>query len=404
MKTWKNHFTIYLLILLLLLSPVLADASAEASVAIAEIIITGNTRTHTGVIIRQLPFKKGDMWREGYRDLVLKRLQAMNMFDPTETRVTMEIIEPGKGQVIIRVCDGVLLYLEPLEFVAFSLQDLLSSQYNLTLYNPLGNGLSFSAGFNWNGRPAYKLAAHLAGGKGWILGGFWSQFDSIRQFYPSGKESPQYTAAGTSIQLTATRYATERFNYGISMFYSPVMYSQNPGETQTQNYLSVVPRINWEYWAEYELACRWGTDLTGNSPSANAGVLKAKKEWPIGKNNLVFALSTGYMSPGAPLNQQFVIGGFGSVPLRGHKAAYIGDSFLTGSFEYRYRLNPAFWLIGFVDTGRMSAGNAQYPWITDIGAGLAINTPLGYPFRIDIAQGMTDSRGIRYNFGFDLDF
>src|SRR5690554_2858857 len=151
----QTHFYVFFIavaiVTCLFSSSVPAEAAGVATGGsrISEIIILGNSRTSDEVILRQLPFSPGDDWRDGYLDLTLTRLEAMNCFDPLSLRVITEPLPGGDLRVVVRASDTHILYLDPLEFFIINMQNLFSNYYTQTFYNPFGTGLNLTAGGGW---------------------------------------------------------------------------------------------------------------------------------------------------------------------------------------------------------------------------------------------------------------
>lgn len=125
---------------------------AEAS-TIKEILVLGPTRSSKEIVYNQLPFSEGDIWQEEYRELVKKRLAALEIFNPMELRIITEPASDNTVRVIIRATDTSIYYIEPVEFVIFKTTGLASHQVEHVFRNPFGNGYNIEAGFNWSKNP-----------------------------------------------------------------------------------------------------------------------------------------------------------------------------------------------------------------------------------------------------------
>lgn len=397
-------------IVFLLLAFFLTASASLASVdgaRIKEIIILGNTRTNKEVIRRQLPFVEGDYWRNEFEDLTYSRIQDMNCFDPMTLRITTEPLSGGEIRVVVRVSDPHILYFDPLEFLLFKLQDLLHQSYSQIFYNPFGTGLNLSAGGGWGANPWFSLGFKQSLQDGWLLRGKLQWFDTTRRFYPFN-DPPQYHSSGFSTSISFNRHATGVWQYGGLLNYSPVRVALDGAGEVEQAYLSIGSDFRWLKPVEFNLAFRYSLDLAGNFPSYPSVTAGLTRSLSVGGGNqLLSSLYGGYMPPFAPLNRLYAIGGFGHVPIRGFSQSFTGHIYFVTSLEYRHSLPGNIWLLAFVDRGRMWSEHdktSDYDWEIGAGLGLAVDTPLGYPFRVDFAYGLTGETGLAWRMGLDLNF
>ena len=106
-----------------------------------------------------------------------------------------------------------------------------------------------------------------------------------------------------------------------------------------------------------------------------------------------------------PLEPPITIGGFGTVPIRGFLRP-TGHTYLNASLEYRHSLSGNLWLLTYADCGRAWSDHEKtgdYDWESGAGVGLAVETPLGYPVRLDLAHGLIGG-GLAWRIGLDMDF
>ncbi|NLM37318.1 MAG: BamA/TamA family outer membrane protein [Firmicutes bacterium] len=385
--------------------PTNAAGVANDGARIGEVVILGNSRTGKEVIQRQLPFSVGDYWRDEHLALTLTRLQALNCFDPLSLRVITEPLPGGELRVVVRASDTHLLYLDPLEFVIIKLENLFSNYCTQTFYNPFGTGLNLTVGGGWGANPWIGLGFNQALSNGWFLQGNLQWSENSRQFYPTN-DPPSFHSTGFSTGISLLCYNRVDCEYGGTFNYSPVRVALDGADRQQQAYLSFGPDFKWSRWFEAQLALRYALDLTGNFPpypAVNAILLHRR---PIGKNQFLTTLYAGHMAKTAPLNRQFTIGGFGTVPIRGFSPAFTGHTYLNASLEYRHSLSGNLWLLTYADCGRTWSDHEKtgdYDWESGAGVGLAIGTPLGYPVRLDLAHGLTGG-GLAWRIGLDIDF
>lgn len=414
MNTTRNRCR--LLAVLLAMIGIMGIASSavagehEGSI-IREVVVTGASRTDVQVVLRQLPFTTGDEWKEEHRALTLKRLAGMDLFDPLNLKVTVEPLEAGTVRVVVRVSDPHVLYNDPIEFAVVHGQELLSNSFSQTLRNPFGNGMNLSVGGRWGGSTSVSAGADFSLSRGWVAQLDYAWSDVHPGFYARGALTPEYSSTGSTAQASATRYATSEWTYGLTVGYRQADVSINGGAEAPQGYLQVAPRIGFSDILDASLTLRAAFDVMGGDRSYQSAVGKLGKAWEPDRHYLGLIAYGGYMTPDAPLNQQFTMGGFGTLPLRGHGAGFVGHAFLNGTAEYRFCVDrKMMWLVGFVDGGRMwywdeAAGSAAaYEWQLDAGVGFAIETPLGFPVRLDVAHGIAEDAGWKWGVYLDYDF
>lgn len=407
----RTGFSVILAVLAFLsLAAAPAIALQYEGAIIREICIVGATRTPEELVLRQLPYRIGDRWVDGFETLTLKRLQGMDLFDPQGLRVTLEPLDPDGVRVVVRVSDPHILYNDPIEFVAMHAQELMSNSLVQTVRNPFGTGTNLTVGGRWGSNPSLSLGFDQSLAGGWVLEAAFSWSDLNLSFYPQGGAMPGYESTGYSFSVGTTRYASEHWKYSLAVGLRPSTYAEIGDPRMNQTYLSISPRVSWSGWLDAGVGYRLGLDLEGRE-MYHAVTGTASKDFVLGRHVIALDALGGYMTPDAPLNQRFVMGGFGSLPLRGHGAGYVGHTFWNATAEYRFNLDGnLFWGIAFVDMGRMGyydgveGATDFHDRQLDIGLGLAIETPLGFPVRFDIAKSMTGTDSLNWSVYFDMDF
>lgn len=385
-----------------------AGGNGLEGAVIDEVLIVGLSRTRPEVVARQLPFAPGDTWRESYRELTIERLSATNLFDPMSLRVTAEPAESGGVRVIVRASDPHPLYLDPIEFAAVHAQELLYNRFNQTIHNPFGDGTNLIVGKSWGGNDSASVGATRSLRDGWILraGIDWS--NTTRRFYPL-EAGPRYDSIGVSARIAADREASTVWSYGGALSFTEAEIALDGQAAEEQAWLQISPYLSYHRGIDLDIGIRLALDFTGNFDPVAGITGRLEKRFPGTGGELIAALHAGCMTPDAPLNQIFVIGGFGAAPLRGHSAAFAGHAYATGTVEYRRRLGgKGVWGIVFLDAGTIRSHRqpgGAYPPVVDLGAGLAVDTPMGYPVRLDFARGIAeDGAGWMWNLGLDFDF
>lgn len=382
---------------------------------IAEIVIVGNTRTDDSIILRQLPFKVGDQWTDAYTVTTMKRLLGTELFDPMNLKITLEPMGVGAVRVVIRVSDPHVLYNDPIEFAAMHVQELIFSSFYQTLHNPFGTGTDLTVGGRWGTNPRASVTLSQSLAAGWVMGSglTWSKVETSFYRRDPLTPAPAYNVNGIQAQLSFDNYATDSMQYMLGASYRYANTSIGGTPALAQHYLLVGSGAQWTNshwtngWPAFTTTGRsiGAFDLSGTGSHYFSVSGSASGEFEIGSTVLSLTAAGGFMSEKAPLNHQYVMGGFGSLPLRGHAAGFIGNAYFSGILEYHVPVfKTPLWLIGFLDSGRMwyytGAGEGSewgsYNWQVDFGFGLAFYTPIGIPLRFDIARSITDYQGWKW--------
>ncbi len=380
MNKGKLIISVLLLFIFVLSFSVMA-VEFEENLIIEEILILGVSRTQEEVISNQLPFAEGDYWREEYKEWTIKRFATLNIFAYEPMQVVTQPLDEGL-RVIIRVADPSLLYLDPAEFLFMSMMGLTSSQLGLTLYNPLGTGYNFGTIVNWSDNYIYsaQVSKPFVSGRLRIYG---RQYRSDRFNYQS-----EGWLAGFEHRYWWSKDL--RTTGGIS--FQKVEYNQ-------QQQQLVLPQIA----LYHQGLVRSDTLLQLGLPLTDEQQFFGKINTVIYKpgDNLLNLIRLGYASEATPANHQFIVGGFSNLPLRAETEMILATGYLLSTTEYHYPINPSLKLIGFIDGGLIM--KEELDTVINLGMGLAMDTPLGLPVRLDAALNPV-SGNWRWNVGFGFTF
>jgi len=359
-----------------LLSVSSIQVEASDNCKIEEIIVLGLTRTEESVVLSQLPFSEGDVWKEEYRRWTLRRLQLLDFFAYDPLRVIVEPIEDEKCRVIVRATDPTVLYKEPMKFLLTNAVNLLFRQFELSLFNPGGIGSSFKFYGSWGNYRNLGMTVSSPIGAG--IGSAGGQiYSNSTGFY---KESGLVFKGDYSNWVDPSIRLTGGIDY-------------RTGELNEQKQIIMLPRGELYYDNEFkgEIKTSAGFFFTGEKPFIR---LQGQAMGELG--SFVGLIRGGFIAgANPPLNYHYRLGGFGLIPLRGQPVE-LARNFLLGTVEYHFQ-TPQFIPILFADGGWYSPGGEGGN--INIGAGLAMEIPLGV-IRADFAwHPFRGTTGFNIGFG-----
>ncbi len=390
----KTKAIFLILIIVILFSQ---SVMAENRPIIKEIVIIGPTRSDEDIIVRQLPFKEGDLWEEGVEKLIYRRIQVLNIFNPMELKV---IVEPvgDDVRVVIRATDTDILYIDPVEVAILKTVDLSNKQFNQEIRSPLGKGVCYIVGTGWGANPWWKVGLSYPVSKGISIKWLHTDFDWI-----SGFNGYTYHQDGIKESLNIRQIYRQNweFNYGVN--YRANTYKISGEERIEQQYLTGSLEVIWKEYGELKFSILRGEALQISRADYTKIMVDYLNKYSINSGEYIFRFQGGVTSPETPLNLQFQGGGFSSIPLRGYSYNLAGDRFLRGTIEYHQKL-PIKGLHGiiFADYGKIVPTGRMFTkedWLVSGGIGLAYDTPLEEPVRCDIAFNQEGEYNWKIGFG-----
>ncbi len=369
-----KYFILTILFFSLLCFPVLG-AEASEELKIEEILVLGLTRTEEKVVLSQLPFSEGDYWKEEYRRWTLRRLQLLDFFAYDPLKVIVEPLGNENCRVIVRVADPEVLYKEPIEFVFTKGIDLLFRQFNLSLFNPggMGSNLYFQGGWGNYQHLGITISSPIGAGKGSAGGKIYSNSTGF------------YDERGLEFkgEYRGWFYPSIRLTGGIDY---------RTGEINEEKQIIFLPRGELYYNNEFrgEIKASLGVPFSGEDLFFRLQGQVVREFGP-----LVGVARGGFISGDSPpINYQYRLGGYGTIPLRGQPVE-LARNYLLGTVEYHFQAGQFIPII-FVDGGWYSPGGTE--GLITLGAGMAMEIPLGV-IRADL--GWDPVRGTtNFNFGF----
>lgn len=380
---------IFLSIVLALLS-ITNFSNAHEGLIISEIIISGNTRTQDQLILRQLPFKEGDLWQDSFTRLTILRLQTIDMLAYEPMRVIVSPLNEQECLVLIRVSEASVLYKDAAEFFFSTATELLFRSFNQTLHNPLGTGQNLYLNLAWGPNYAYGggISAPLAAGNILINGRY---FYSDRTFFDDNYQHQGYLIRGNY------RY------WWDSSLRSDLRVTYHDYQLSGDDYSFVLPGLTLFFQNQSRANFSVQTGLSLNDQESF---------WQVQSNlynnwgNIHSVLRGGYTSLETPADYRFAVGGFSALPLRGESALYICDGYGLSNLEYHHQLNDLLKIIIFKDMGYLWQHDPvvnHEGFLLNLGAGFAFYTPLGFPLRLDLGVNPL-TKNWAFNFGMGHSF
>lgn len=370
-----------------------SDVNQSAAV-ITEIKVQGLKTLDPAIILAQLPFRVGDRWDAAAAYFGVQRLRLLGILDDylDPPKITAVPVSPGKVSVTVSVMELSHIARNPMEFTVGVLTNLATDSCIQMVYNINRQGLCLGGGYAWGDARYYYLsgmqpvvaekggvvsAAIITGeansslNTGPFQGSWYHQNVNQAQVVYTVMNNPQFR---TSLGIGYSRYdfSSTIFRGGLNL--SAQRYLFGSYLVRTPSYFAPGLALTTGIWGGY--------DLGESSPSylGVSGLLEWRgRSQPWG---MYSRLGVGKMTEETPVNRQFSLGGFTTIPLRGSLNNYYGDEYLQSTLEFRCRLRRELAVFTFADTGRTWAhgqvtSGAHLPYT--IGAGARVSLPIWVP-------------------------
>ncbi len=360
---------------------------AQEGLLIKEIVIVGTTRTPERVVRSQLPFEEGDIWRDDFRQLAIRRFTTLNIFAYEPVRITVEPLSDSECRVMVRLADPCFLYKDPAEFAFTTGVGLIFSQFSPTVFNPIGTGQNLNLNIIWDHNYSYGGSVTSPLGPGMVaLGGRYYRSDRVFS-------NIEYDSSGWSVE------GSYRYWWNRSLRQTArVQYHSYDLGGEKSNY--IIPGLGIFF-----------SDMFSGSLSVSSGFSLQDDPffWQLqgtlfGQKGPVIGLArAGYTSNSTPANHRFATGGFSALPLRAENPWHLTRAYALGTVEYHFSLGEMLAPIVFIDGGWLwkdDPAPGLEGLLINVGLGVAIYTPLGIPARLDFAVNpVTLSWGWNLGFG-----
>jgi len=378
------------------------NVSAEK---VSEIKIDKLDRSSEKLILKQLPFKTGDLYLEQYLDLSRKRLLNSDLLNPLTLKVESIKTVDNNYQISIDGRDSGVFMIHPWEFAIRKTTGLLGESFEQKIRNPQGNGLSYLIDFDWSDDSYQEYGLEYVGEKGRIYNFNYRNFDSKLEF-----NQQEYQAEGNFYQFDLETIPSSKIKNNYSFKFQENDYKIN-NLTQKQEYLIPSYTLSYNNNYEFEIELSRAFSLNEYFDDFNKLKINLNKEYRVNQNSIIIAdLKGGLASEKTPFNYQFRGGSFsksdGGIPIRGQDYEFAGTKYIKNTLEYQRKLwRRDLWGVIFIDSAKIASVGKELgdlDWENDAGFGLIYYSFLG-PIRADIAFDNINSSP-QFNIGFGSSF
>lgn len=372
---------------------------------ISEIKIAELNRSSEELILKQLPFKEGELYQQQYLDLSRKRLLNSDLLNPLTLKISSIKTKENNYQILIDARESGIFMIHPWEFAIRKTTGLLGESFEQKIRNPHGNGLSYLIGFDWSDDSYQEYGLEYVAEKASIYSFNYRNFDSKLDF-----NQKEFETDGNFYQLNLETIPSLKIKNNYSFKFQENDYTIN-NLTQKQEYLIPAYTLNYNNNFEFEVELSRAFSLNDNYDDFNSLKLKLNKSYNLNKNSRIIAdFKGGITSEETPLNYQFRAGSFskndGGIPIRGQDYEFAGTKYIKNTLEYHRKLwRRDLWAVVFIDSAKIAAADkelGELDWENDGGFGLIYYSFLG-PIRADIAFDNINSSP-QFNIGFGSSF
>lgn len=390
------------IIFFLLIMIITMSVSAQS---IIEVEVPELKRSSEELILKQLSFKKRDIYSKQEIELSQKRLLNSDLFNPFTLKVNSEKTDKHNYQIFINAEDSGIFMIHPWEFTIRKTVGLLGKSFEQKIRNPAGNGLSYLFDFDWSDDSYNQYGLEYIGEEGRVYTLKFRNFDSDLEF-----NNTSYNSEGTFYQLNLETLPSLKINNIYSLKFQENDYIIN-NDIQKQKYLIPAYTVNYDNNFKFEIELSRAFSLNDNYDDFNSLNFNFNKSYNLTESSIIITdLKGGVLSEDTPFNYQFTAGSFskndGGIPIRGQDYEFAGTKYIKNTIEYQKKLwRRDLWGVIFIDSAKIAESNNELgdiDWENDAGIGLIYYSFLG-PIRADIAFDNLDSEA-EFNIGFGSSF
>ena len=402
--------------------------------------LRGNTKTRDKVILRELRFKKGDVFNREVASRSIQRVYNTGYFEDVNVRllpgqknaqdviVEIDVVEQKTGTVTIGAgysdSDGLVGILGLSETNLRGTGDKVSIQwefggetnsnknyifsYTHPWLNDQGDSIGFSLFDRENDYEDYDEDGHSVADYDRQTRGFNITYGRVRS---------EYVSDFVTLETKETKY--KDWNSGLkyeelsdpnSKIYDPEYkdyMDDNFGRTNSLRWSHVFDNRDNVFDPTRGKRLSFTGVWAGNGLGGDFDYFKFIAEnrlyYKVGHAHVIAVrLMGGIASGDMPYNDLFTLGGADN--LRGFEDdEFRGDKMYLGTIEYRYPIAKKVQGVFFVDAGNAWGGTDKVPWYHDNdelhvagGLGFRVTTPIG-PIRLDYGVG---DEGGKFHFSF----
>lgn len=411
-----------------------------SEVHVEDISLRGNTKTRDKVILRELRFKKGDVFNREVASRSIQRVYNTGYFEDVNVRllpgqknaqdviVEIDVVEQKTGTVTIGAgysdSDGLVGILGLSETNLRGTGDKVSIQwefggetnsnknyifsYTHPWLNDQGDSIGFSLFDRENDYEDYDEDGHSVADYDRQTRGFNITYGRVRS---------EYVSDFVTLETKETKY--KDWNSGLkyeelsdpnSKIYDPEYkdyMDDNFGRTNSLRWSHVFDNRDNVFDPTRGKRLSFTGVWAGNGLGGDFDYFKFIAEnrlyYKVGHAHVIAVrLMGGIASGDMPYNDLFTLGGADN--LRGFEDdEFRGDKMYLGTIEYRYPIAKKVQGVFFVDAGNAWGGTDKVPWYHDNdelhvagGLGFRVTTPIG-PIRLDYGVG---DEGGKFHFSF----
>lgn len=411
-----------------------------SEVHVEDISLRGNTKTRDKVILRELRFKKGDVFNREVASRSIQRVYNTGYFEDVNVRllpgqknaqdviVEIDVVEQKTGTVTIGAgysdSDGLVGILGLSETNLRGTGDKVSIQWEFGGETNSNKNYIFSYTHPWLNDHGDSIGFSL-----------FDRENDYNDYDENGDEKADYDRQTRGFNITYGRVRSEYVSDFVTLETKETKYKDyNSG----LNYPELSDPGSPQYDPEYKdymddnfgrtNSLRWshvfdnrdnvfdptrGKRLSFTGVWAGNGlggdfdyfkfIVENRLYYKVGHAHVIAVRLMGGIADGdMPYNDLFTLGGADN--LRGYEDdEFRGDKMYLGTIEYRYPIAKKVQGVFFVDAGNAWGGTDKVPWYHDKdelhvagGLGFRVTTPIG-PIRLDYGVG---DEGGKFHFSF----
>lgn len=412
---------------------------------VEDIRLRGNTKTKNKVIMRELRFKKGEVFNRNIASRSIQRVYNTGYFEDVNVRllpgkknasdviVEIDVVEQKTGQVTIGAgysdSDGLVGILGLSETNLRGTGDKASinwefggntdsnKNYVFSYTHPWMNDHGDSIGFSFFDRESEYEDYDEDGDSR-------ADYDKRTQGFnvTYGRVRSEYVSDYVTLETKKTKVTDWESGYDYRAWQRGEKLYGNMDEDKQRHYIdNNFGRTNSMTWSHvfdnrdnvYDPTKGKRLSFTGTWAGNGLGgdfdyfklVAENRLYYKVGRKHVIAVRLMGGVAFGGdlPYSDLFSLGGADT--LRGYEDdEFRGDKFYAGTIEYRYPIAKKIQGVVFADGGNAWGGTSNVPWYHDNnkfhysgGLGFRITTPIG-PIRLDYGIG-DDGGKFHFSFG-----
>lgn len=408
-----------------------------SEVHVEDISLRGNTKTRDKVILRELRFKKGDVFNREVASRSIQRVYNTGYFEDVNVRllpgqknaqdviVEIDVVEQKTGTVTIGAgysdSDGLVGILGLSETNLRGTGDKVSIQWEFGGETNSNKNYIFSYTHPWLNDHGDSIGFSL-----------FDRENDYNDYDENGDEKADYDRQTRGFNITYGRVRSEYVSDFVTLETKETKYkdwnsglnypelSKDPDHPEYHDYMDDnFGRTNSLRWSHVfdnrdnvfdptrgkrlSFTGVWAGNGLGGDFDYFKFIVENRLYYKVGHAHVIAVRLMGGIADGdMPYNDLFTLGGADN--LRGYEDdEFRGDKMYLGTIEYRYPIAKKVQGVFFVDAGNAWGGTDKVPWYHDKdelhvagGLGFRVTTPIG-PIRLDYGVG---DEGGKFHFSF----